>query len=152
MVLGNTAVEDWPHKAVALRDLFKAVFDTDGRMQGLPPEEFSQSGGHLLFRGVNFFRYVRENLNGGWFGTGFMSDGNYYAGPESREDAIAEYGFSNPYGWTMPYKLNPSANLTEPVHVEQISLGQFIAAVEQQYKIDTDILAVLYEKGNDNGF
>ena len=152
LVRAKKNIEDWPRKAVALRDLCEAVFDTDGRIQGLPPEEFSHRGGHLLFRGVNFFSYVCENLNGGWFGTGFMSDGNYYAGSESREEAIHEYGFSNPYGWAMAYKLRPSALLTEQVHVEQISLDQFIASAEQQYNIDADALAVLYEKGNDNGF
>ena len=149
--LNKQTLEGVPLHAVALRDLCRAAFATDGRIHGISPEGFSRSEGTLLFRGVKFFRYVRYNLNGEWVGTGFMSDGNYYAGIAARADAIDDYGFSNRFGWAMAYKLSPWANLAEPAYVEQISLDQFVTAVEQRYNIVADTLTTLYENGNDNG-
>lgn len=151
MVLDREAVEEWPGRAIALRDLCRAVFATDGRIAGLRSEAFSLYNGTLLFRGVSFFKYVRANLNGDWIGTGFMSDGNYYAVSEARADAIDEYGFSHEYGWATAYKLTAAAALTTQDHVERISLNHFIAAVGTKYDADADALAVLYERGNDNG-
>ena len=151
MVLGREAVEEWPGRAIALRELSRAVFATDGRIAGLQPAAFSLHSGKLLFRGVSFFKYVRANLNGDWVGTGFMSDGNYYAGPRARMEAIDEYGFSNPYGWATAYKLHPSATLITQDYVETMSLDQFIAAVGTRYDVHEDALTVLYENGNDNG-
>lgn len=152
MILSREAVDEWPRKAVALRELCRAVFATDGLIAGLQPEAFSLHRGKLLFRGVSFFKYVRANLNGEWVGTGFMSDGNYYAGSTARTDAIDEYGFSNPYGWATAYKLDQAACLTTLDHIESISLGQFIATVGERCNVDADALTVLYERGNDNGF
>ena len=151
MVLGREAVEEWPGRAIALRDLCRAVFATDGRIAGLQPTAFSMHSGPLLFRGVSFFKYVRANLNGDWVGTGFMSDGNHYAGSAARAEAIDDYGFSNPYGWATVYKLNPSAILTTEDYVDTMSLDRFIAAVGTRYDVDKDALTVLYKSGNDNG-
>lgn len=154
MVHNKKAVEEWPHRAVALRDLCRAVFETDGRISGLPPEEFSRCRGKLLFRGVDCFKYMRENLNGEWFGTGFMSDGNYYAGETSRLDAIDEYGFGAPlgWGWAMPYKLTPKASLIDASEVRLLSLCRFVYAVRQQYDVDQRWLEILYQESNDSAF
>ena len=155
MVIDGTALEgEWPRRAVALRDLCRAVFETDGRMQGLPPEEFRERQGDLLFRGVSNFKYVRDNLNGEWAGTGVISDGNYYGGTKSRLDAIQDYGFDDPFGWgwAMPYKLNPEASLIEATEIGSISLIRFINAVLQRLDIEEHWLKVLYEMSNDNAF
>ena len=154
MVLKKTAVEEWPRRAVALRDLCRAVFETDGRISGLPPQEFSRYCGKLLFRGVNYFKYIRENLNGKWVGTGFRSDGNYYAGETSRLDSIEDYGFGDSlgWGWAMPYKLTPKASLIEASEVGYLSLGSFVYAVRQQYDVEQRWLEILYQESNDNAF
>ena len=154
MVRNKKAVEEWPRRAVALRDLCRAVFETDGRICGLPQEEFSRCPGKLLFRGVNYFKYIRENLNGKWVGTGFMSDGNYYAGESSKLDAIEEYGFGDPlgWGWAMPYKLTPQASLIEATEVGHLSLCRFVYAVRQQYDVDQRWLEIFYQESNDNAF
>lgn len=144
----------WPRNAIALRNLSRSVFAIDGCIRGLGPEEFSLCDGHLLFRGFSSFQYVRENLNGEWFGTGFMSDGNYYTGYEARAEAIDEYGFSNARGsegWAMVYKLCPSVNLAERAWVEYMPRDHFIQDVSVRYSVNEDTLATLYERGSDNG-
>ena len=156
-VLDGTTVEgEWPRRAVALRDLCRAVFETDGRILGLPSGTFRERQGDLLFRGVNSFKYVRENLNGEWVGTGVISDGNYYAGSKSRLDAIHDYGFCAPFGWgwAMPYKLNPETSLIEAVQLSGISLPRFIHAVRQRLNqnIEECWLEVLYQQSHDNAF
>ena len=147
------AADAWPRNAIALRNLCRAVFETDGRIQGLEAEDFSRREGRLLFRGFSFFRHVRESLNGEWFGTGFMSDGNYYTGYEARTEAIDDYGFSSPYGpggWAMAYKLRPSARLTEREPMERVLIDQFVQHASEQYSANEDALATLYG-GYDNG-
>ena len=152
--LETPAGQVWPRNAIALRNLSRSVFDIDGLIRGLGPKEFSLWDGHLLFRGFSSFRHVRENLNGEWFGTGFMSDGNYYTGYEARAEAIDDYGFSSPYGpggWAMAYKLRPSAKLSERAWVERIPRDQFVQDVSARHSVNEDSVATLYERGNDNG-
>ena len=99
---------------------------------------------------------MRENLNGEWVGTGFISDGNYYAGSKSRLDAIHDYGFCAPlgWGWALPYKLNPETSLIEAVQLSGISLRRFIDAVRQQINqnVEECWLEVLYQQSHDNAF
>ena len=154
MVLNKKAVDEWPRRAVALRDMCRAVFETDGRISGLSREDFSRCRGKLLFRGVNYFKYIRENLNGQWVGTGFLSDGNYYAGETSRSEAIEEYGFGDPpgWGWAMPYKLTPKASLIEAGTVKSLSLCRFVYAVRQQYHVDRRCLEIFFQETNDDAF
>ena len=152
MVVSGTAIEPLTRNAIALRNLSRVIFATDGRILGLDAEEFSRREGLLLFRGVSFFRFIRENLNGEWFGTGLMSDGNHYTGYEAREVAIDEYGFSRPHGWAMAYRLDLSASLVEHGCLDSITLEQFVDSAAKRFDADEDSLAVLHQKGDNDGF
>ena len=65
---------------------------------GLAAGHFHSAPGINLYRGLSNFRHVAENLNGYWVGTGFMSDGNHYAGESAKFEAIEDFGFSRTWG------------------------------------------------------
>ena len=138
--------------AVALRDLAKAVFQHDGSIAGLPRSEFELHAGTLLFRGVSNYIHVAANLNGDWFGTGFISDGNHYSHHYVREDSIEDYGFSRSNGWATAYKLLPEARVIRSQDAEDMTVDRYVELAQQRLKIDEAILRPLYHQTYDNGF
>lgn len=138
--------------AVALRDLAKAIFQHDGSIAGLADNEFQLRNGTLLFRGVSHYMHVAANLNGDWFGTGFISNGNHYSHHSIREDSIEEYGFSRHNGWATAYKLAPEARIISAKDAEEMTLDQCIELAQQRFPINRTTLQILYHQTYDNGF
>ena len=152
MTRRREAISHSTGNAVALRDLSKAIFQTYGRIPGVPSHEFVQLPGTLLFRGVSHFRHVRSNINGEWFGTGFLGDGNHYADGSARDDAIEDYGFSRTFGWATAYKLSPDARIIPAHQAEQVSFDEYAQIATGLFGIETNILHVLYHETYDNSF
>ena len=138
--------------AIALRNLARAVFQTHGQIAGTPQTQFQVQNGTLLFRGVGHYAHVRSNLNGHWFGTGFMSDGNHYADLTYPDDAIDDYGFSNTFGWATAYKLSPDARIIRDEEAQQLTLEYCCLVAAEAYGVSNDVTRVLYENTHDNGF
>ena len=137
---------------MALRDLAKAIFQHDGSIAGLPEEQFQLRTGTLLFRGVSNYMHVAANLNGDWFGTGFISDGNHYSHHSVREDSIEQYGFSRSNGWTTAYKLAPEARVISAPDAEDMTMDHYIELAQRRFDIDHATLRTLYHQTYDNGF
>lgn len=145
MVSLNQTLSTYPTRAVALRALSQAVFNNQGAITGLDAENFHGAPGINLYRGLSNFRHVAENLNGYWVGTGFMSDGNHYAGESAKSEAIEDFGFSRTWGWAMIYKLCPDARITELAPVESMTLQRFITEVRRHHDADPSDLQAIHQ-------
>ena len=145
LISSGEAVDEHTGRAVALRKLSHAIFRNNGSIRGYERTLFNAEPGTPLFRGVTHVEYVEENLNGYWVGTGYLCDGNHYAGTHAQHKAINFYGFENPWGWAMPYKLLHRARITEPKPIESISLDRFIAKVTAIHNVDSDVLKAIYD-------
>ena len=146
----KTTIDPWPRRASALRDLSHAIYQTDGIISPLPSAEFHKAPGTTLFRGISHYKYVRENLNGDWHGTGFYTDGNYYAGWSDRDEAISYYGLDlQGWGWAIAYKLNPLASLIDIEQLLNIPLESFISQVRARFDISESGLTTIHGSIND---
>ena len=96
--------------------------------------------------------HVAANLNGDWFGTGFISDGNHYSHHSVREDSIEQYGFSRSNGWTTAYKLAPEARVISAPDAEDMTMDHYIELAQRRFDIDHATLRTLYYQTYDNGF
>ena len=114
-------------------------------------ENFHGAPGINLYRGLSNFRHVAENLNGYWVGTGFMSDGNHYAGESAKSEAIEDFGFSRTWGWAMLYKLSPDARITELAPVESMTLQRFITEVRRHHDADPSDLQAIHQDARQVG-
>ena len=141
----NQTLTPYPTRAIALHALSQAVFNNQGRITGLSAENFRRAHGTNLYRGLSDFRHIAENLNGYWVGTGFMTDGNHYAGETAKYEAIEDFGFSRTWGWAMIYKLRPDARMTELAPIESMPLQQFIAEVRRLHDADPCDLQAIHQ-------
>ena len=147
----NQTLTPYPTRAIVLRELSQAVFNNRGRITGLSAEYFRSAPGINLYRGLSDFRHVAENLNGYWVGTGFMTDGNHYAGESAKHEAIEDFGFSRTWGWAMIYKLLPDARITELAPIESMSLQRFIAEVRCHHDADPSDLQAIHQDARQVG-
>ena len=153
-IKSGLTIDRQPRRASALREYCKAIYQNDGIIKQLALPHFREQPGTLLFRGVSNYVYVRENLNGDWYGTGFYTDGNYYTGLSSKNEAIGYYGLSgwSDFGWTIALKLSPLAHLIELNELLNMPLRRFIDKVHEQFPIDTALLQTIHQSPSDNAF
>ena len=153
-IQAKTTIDKFPRRASALLNLTRIIYGTDGVIKPINAETFQQEPGTILFRGISHYKYARENLNGDWHGVGLFIDGNYYAGWSHRHESIGYHGLGNSqgWGWTIAYKLRPTASLVNPTDLLHIPISSFITKVRERFDISNHLLSAIYNATHETAF